>query len=169
MYKRQVRATYLYSGMADVGGLFGISDYDKALKSIWNDIVDKKMSITGGLGAVQGIEGFGPDYVLPNKESYNETCAAVGNVFFNFRMFLRTKDARYMDVAEISLLNNSLAGVNIEGNKFFYVNPLEADGTTEFNHGKAGRSPWFNTACCPSNIARLIPVSYTHLPLPTKA
>ena len=152
-----VRATYLYSGMADVGGLFGISDYDKALKSIWNDIVDKKMSITGGLGAVQGIEGFGPDYVLPNKESYNETCAAVGNVFFNFRMFLRTKDARYMDVAEISLLNNSLAGVNIEGNKFFYVNPLEADGTTKFNHGNAGRSEWFNTACCPSNIARLIP------------
>jgi len=152
-----VRATYLYSGMADVGGLFGISDYDKALKSIWNDIVDKKMSITGGLGAVQGIEGFGPDYVLPNKEAYNETCAAVGNVFFNFRMFLLTKDARYMDVAEISLLNNSLAGVNIEGNKFFYVNPLEADGTTEFNHGKAGRSAWFNTACCPSNIARLIP------------
>ena len=152
-----VRATYLYSGMADVGGLFGISDYDKALKSIWNDIVDKKMSITGGLGAVQGIEGFGPDYVLPNKESYNETCAAVGNVFFNFRMFLRTRDARYMDVAEISLLNNSLAGVNIEGNKFFYVNPLEADGTTKFNHGNAGRSEWFNTACCPSNIARLIP------------
>ena len=152
-----VRATYLYSGMADVGGLFGISDYDKALKSIWNDIVDKKMSITGGLGAVQGIEGFGSDYVLPNKESYNETCAAVGNVFFNFRMFLRTRDARYMDVAEISLLNNSLAGVNIEGNKFFYVNPLEADGTTKFNHGNAGRSEWFNTACCPSNIARLIP------------
>ena len=152
-----VRATYLYSGMADVGGLFGISDYDKALKSIWNDIVDKKMSITGGLGAVQGIEGFGSDYVLPNKEAYNETCAAVGNVFFNFRMFLRTRDARYMDVAEISLLNNSLAGVNIEGNKFFYVNPLEADGTTKFNHGNAGRSEWFNTACCPSNIARLIP------------
>ena len=152
-----VRATYLYSCMADVGGLFGISDYDKALKSIWNDIVDKKMSITGGLGAVQGIEGFGSDYVLPNKEAYNETCAAVGNVFFNFRMFLRTRDARYMDVAEISLLNNSLAGVNIEGNKFFYVNPLEADGTTKFNHGNAGRSEWFNTACCPSNIARLIP------------
>ena len=103
------------------------------------------------------IEGFGSDYVLPNKESYNETCAAVGNVFFNFRMFLRTRDARYMDVAEISLLNNSLAGVNIEGNKFFYVNPLEADGTTKFNHGNAGRSEWFNTACCPSNIARLIP------------
>ena len=152
-----VRATYLYSGMADVGNLLGISDYDEALKSIWNDIVNKKMSITGGLGPVHGIEGFGPDYVLPNKDGYYETCSAVGNVFFNFRMFLRTRDSRYMDVAEISLLNNSLAGVNIEGNRFFYVNPLEADGTTKFNHGNAGRSEWFNTACCPSNIARLIP------------
>lgn len=152
-----VRATYLYSGMADVGALKGVEDYNEALESIWHDLVDAKMSITGGLGAVHGIEGFGPEYVLPNKEAYNETCAAVGNVFFNFRMFLLTKDAKYMDVAEVSLLNNSLAGVNIEGNKFFYVNPLEADGTTPFNHGRPGRSPWFNTACCPSNIARLIP------------
>ncbi len=152
-----VRATYLYSGMADVGALTRINDYDEALESIWHNIVDKKISITGGLGAVHGIEGFGPEYVLPNKEVYNETCAAVGNVFFNFRMFLMTKDARYMDMAEVSLLNNSLAGVNIEGNKFFYVNPLEADGSTPFNHGRVGRSPWFGTACCPSNIARLIP------------
>jgi len=77
-----------------------------------------------------------------------------------------TRDARYMDVAEVSLLNNALAGVNLEGNQFFYVNPLEADGTTEFNHGQAGRSPWFNTACCPSNIARLMPqvagMMYSH-------
>ncbi|MCR9226284.1 MAG: glycoside hydrolase family 127 protein [Flavobacteriaceae bacterium] len=152
-----VRATYLYSGMADVGALSGTNEYNKALKSIWHDIVDRKMSITGGLGAVHGIEGFGPEYVLPNKEAYNETCAAVGNVFFNFRMFLLTKDSRYMDVAEVSLLNNALAGVNIEGNRFFYVNPLEADGETPFNHGRPGRSPWFGTACCPSNIARLIP------------
>ena len=152
-----VRATYLYSGMADVGALSGSDEYNEALKSIWHDIVDTKLSITGGLGAVHGIEGFGPAYVLPNKEAYNETCAAVGNVFFNFRMFLLTKDSKYMDVAEVSLLNNALAGVNLEGNKFFYVNPLEADGDTPFNHGKPGRSPWFNTACCPSNIARLIP------------
>ncbi|MEC7265258.1 MAG: beta-L-arabinofuranosidase domain-containing protein [Bacteroidota bacterium] len=161
-----VRATYLYSGMADVGALKGVSDYNEALESIWHDIVDTKMSITGGLGAIHGIEGFGPEYVLPNKEAYNETCAAVGNVFFNYRMFLLTKDARYMDVAEVSLLNNSLAGVNIEGNKFFYVNPLEADGSTPFNQGRPGRSPWFHTACCPSNIARLMPqvsgMMYSH-------
>ena len=152
-----VRAVYLYSGMADVGALANVTDYDEALDSIWHDIVDTKMSITGGLGAVRGIEGFGPAYVLPNKEAYNETCAAVGNVFFNFRMFLLTGDAQYMDVAEVSLLNNALVGVNIDGNKFFYVNPLEADGLTPFNQGKTGRSPWFNTACCPANIARLIP------------
>ena len=152
-----VRAVYLYSGMADVSLLTGTGEYDGALNNIWHNIVDTKMHITGGLGAVHGIEGFGPEYVLPNKEAYNETCAAVGNVFFNYRMFLLTKDAQFMDVAEISLLNNSLAGVNIEGNKFFYVNPLEADGNNPFNHGKTGRSPWFGTACCPSNIARLIP------------
>jgi DUF1680 family protein len=152
-----VRAAYLYSGMAEVGALRGTAVYDTALQSVWHDLVDTKMSITGGLGAVRGIEGFGPEYVLPNKEAYNETCAAVGNVFFNFRMFLLTKDATYMDVAEVSLLNNALAGVNIEGNKFFYVNPLESDGETPFNQGQPGRAPWFNTACCPSNIARLIP------------
>ncbi|MBQ4913799.1 glycoside hydrolase family 127 protein [Maribacter sp. MMG018] len=152
-----VRAAYLYSAMADVASLTNTNEYNNALNNIWHDITDTKMHITGGLGAIHGIEGFGPAYVLPNKEAYNETCAAVGNVFFNYRMFLLTKEARFMDVAEIALFNNSLAGVNIEGNKFFYVNPLEADGETPFNHGKAGRSPWFGTACCPSNIARLIP------------
>ncbi|CAN5406476.1 glycoside hydrolase family 127 protein [soil metagenome] len=152
-----VRAAYMYSGMAEVGALTNSDEYNEALKAIWSDIVDTKMHITGGMGAIKGIEGFGPAYELPNKEAYNETCAAVGNVFFNFRMFLLTREAKYMDVAEIALLNNSLAGVNMKGNEFFYVNPLEADGTTPFNHGKAGRSPWFSTACCPSNIARLIP------------
>ncbi len=152
-----VRAAYMYSGMADVGALTGTNEYNHALNSIWHNIVDTKMHITGGLGAIHGIEGFGPAYELPNKDAYNETCAAVGNVFFNFRMFLLTQDAQYMDVAEVALFNNALAGTNIEGNKFFYVNPLEADGHTTFNHGKPGRSPWFNTACCPSNLARLIP------------
>ena len=152
-----VRATYLYSGMADVSALAATDEYGDALDNIWHDIVDTKMPITGGLGAIHSHEGFGPSYELPNKEAYNETCAAVGNVFFNYRMFLLSKDARYMDVAEIALFNNALAGVNIEGNRFFYVNPLEADGVTPFNHGNAGRSPWFGTACCPSNIARLMP------------
>lgn len=152
-----VRATYLYSSMADVAAISGDTTLIPALKAIWHDIVDKKMHITGGLGAVPNIEGFGPDYLLPNKDTYNETCSAVGNVLFNYRMFLMTGDAKYVDVAEVSLYNNVLAGVNIEGNRFFYVNPLEADGRKTFNHGRAGRSPWFGTACCPSNLARLIP------------
>ncbi len=152
-----VRATYLYSGMADVSVYTQDPSLRPALDSIWHNIVDTRMHITGGLGAVHGIEGFGPEYDLPNKEAFDETCAAVGNVFFNHRMFLMEKDAKYMDVAEVALLNNVLAGVNLEGNRFFYLNPLEADGIKPFNHGMRGRSPWFGTACCPSNLARLIP------------
>lgn len=152
-----VRATYLYSGMADIVAMVGDTTLLPALDAIWHDIVDKKMHITGGLGAVPGIEGFGPEYVLPNKDTYNETCSALGNVLFNYRMYLMSGDAKYVDVAEVSLYNNVLAGVNLEGNRFFYVNPLEADGRKTFNHGRAGRSPWFGTACCPSNLARLIP------------
>ena len=152
-----VRAGYLYAGMADVAALTNDTAIAKALGKIWHNIVDTKMHITGGLGAVHGIEGFGPEYVLPNKLTYNEICAAVANVFFNFRMYLLHKDARYFDVAEVALLNNSLAGVSMSGDRFFYVNPLEADGIGLFNHGKTGRSTWFGCACCPSNIARLMP------------
>ena len=152
-----VRAGYMYAGMAEVDAVFATDTYREALDHIWHNIVDQKMHITGGLGAVKGIEGFGDAYELPNAEAYNETCAAVGNVLFNHRMFLRHRDARYLDVAEVALYNNVLAGVNLAGNRFFYVNPLESDGTTPFNAGQAGRSPWFNTACCPSNMARLVP------------
>lgn len=152
-----VRAAYLYSGMADVSAATHDAGYLPALNAIWKNITDTRMHITGGLGAVHGIEGFGQEYELPNKEAYNETCAAVGNVFFNYRMFLMTKEAKYADVAEVALLNNALAGVNLEGNKFFYVNPLESDGVTKFNAGLTGRSSWFGTACCPTNLARLIP------------
>lgn len=152
-----VRAAYLYAGMADVGAMLGVDAYDDALERIWWNIVDTRMHITGGLGAVHGIEGFGPEYDLPNDDAFNETCAAVGNVFFNWRMFLRRQDARYLDVAELALYNNALAGVNLAGDRFFYVNPLAADGHRPFNHGRAERSPWFGTACCPTNIARLIP------------
>jgi DUF1680 family protein len=161
-----VRATYLYSAMADVGTLTGEPAYGKALDRIWGNITNTRMHITGGLGAVHGIEGFGPQYELPNADAFNETCAAVGNVLFNYRMFLLHKDAKYLDVAEVALLNNVLAAVNLEGNRFFYVNPLEADGKYPFNHGTAGRAPWFGTACCPSNMARLVPqvpgMTYAH-------
>ncbi|MDP6443547.1 MAG: glycoside hydrolase family 127 protein [Pirellulaceae bacterium] len=161
-----VRATYLYSAMADVGALTGEPAYALALDRIWGDITNTRMHITGGLGAVHGIEGFGPRYELPNADAFNETCAAVGNVLFNYRMFLLHKDAKYLDVAEVALLNNVLAAVNLAGNRFFYVNPLEADGKHPFNHGTAGRAPWFGTACCPSNMARLVPqvpgMTYAH-------
>jgi len=161
-----VRATYLYSAMADLAHLKNRQSYTRALHRIWGNITDTRMHITGGLGAVHGIEGFGPKYLLPNADAFNETCAAVGNVLFNFRMFLAHKDAKYLDVAEVSLLNNVLAAVNLEGNRFFYVNPLEADGKYPFNHGTAGRAPWFGTACCPSNMARLLPqvqgMTYAH-------
>lgn len=152
-----VRAAYQYAAMADVGVMTGNAAYAQALDSVWQNIVDTRMHITGGLGAVHGIEGFGPAYVLPNADAYNETCAAVGNVMVNYRMFLLHEDARYLDVAEVALLNNVLAGVNLAGNRFFYVNPLEADGHHPFNHGAAGRVAWFGTACCPTNLARLLP------------
>ena len=152
-----VRALYLYSGMADIVAQTGDQTLSPALDAIWHNIADTKIHINGGLGSVPGIEGFGPEYMLPNKDTYDETCAAVANVFFNYRMFLATGDAKYVDMAEISLYNNVLAGVNLEGNRFFYVNLLEADGRRGFNHGNGGRAPWFGCACCPSNIARLIP------------
>lgn len=151
-----VRAAYLYTAMAQVDALTGRHDYEQALKSIWNNLVSTRMHITGGLGATEGIEGFGPEYYLPNKIAYNETCAAVANVFFNYGMFLAEKDAQYLDIAELSLFNNALAGISLGGNRFFYVNPLEADGRRKFNHGTGGRAEWFNCACCPPNISRLI-------------
>ncbi|WP_432797787.1 glycoside hydrolase family 127 protein [Poriferisphaera sp. WC338] len=152
-----VRATYLYAAMADVSAIAGDKTLIPALDSIWSDIVNTRMGITGSLGAVHGIEGFGPQYDLPNKEAYNETCSAIGNVLVNYRMFLLKKDARYLDVAEVSLYNNSLAGVSLKGDTFFYVNPLATDGHYAFNHGHKTRAAWFGTACCPSNIARLVP------------
>lgn len=151
-----VRAGYLYTGMAQVDALTGKNDYSTALNAIWENLVSKKMHITGGLGACRATEGFGADYELPNKDAYDETCAAVANVFFNEGMFLASGDGKFLDIAELSLFNNALAGINLAGNRFFYVNPLEADGEWGFNHGHAGRAEWFGCACCPPNISRLI-------------
>lgn len=151
-----VRAIYLYTGMAQVDALTGNGDYTEALQAIWKNLVSSRIAITGGLGAERGIEGFGEMYKLPNKTAYNETCAAVANVFFNHGMFLSEGDAKYLDIAEVSLFNNALAGISLSGDRFFYVNPLEADGEMKFNHGIAGRAEWFDCACCPPNISRLI-------------
>ncbi len=151
-----VCAAYVYSGMSDADRICGTQIYREALDSIWKNIASTRIALTGGLGAVRGIEGFGPEYDLPNKEAYNETCASVANVFFQQRMFLSTPEARYFDLLECALYNGALSGINLHGDRFFYVNPLEADGLKPFNLGARGRVPWFGCACCPPNIARLI-------------
>jgi len=145
-----VRAAYMYTGMADVAALTGDQQYIDAITTIWKDVVYKKLYITGGIGAAGGYEGFGGAYELPNMRAYCETCAAIANVFWNYRMFLMTGDAKYVDVLERSLYNNVLSGVSLSGDHFFYPNPLESVGQHK-------RSEWFGCACCPSNISRFIP------------
>lgn len=145
-----VRATYLYAGMADVAAATGEAAYTEALKRIWEDIVRKKLYITGAIGATAEGEAFGPAYDLPNLTAYCETCAAIGMVFWNHRLFLTDPDARYIDVLERTLYNGLLSGVSLDGREFFYENPLESDGTHQ-------RSHWFECACCPSNVVRFFP------------
>ena len=144
-----VRATYMYSGMADVAALTGDQAYKAALQKIWNNMVSKKYYITGGIGALHSGEAFGPNYMLPNMSAYCETCAAIGNVYWNHRMFLLHGDSQYIDVLERTLYNGVISGVSLEGKDFFYPNPLESKGQHR-------RSPWFGCACCPSNITRFL-------------
>lgn len=145
-----VRAAYMYSGMADVAALTGDSGYIKAIDKIWENIVGKKLYITGGIGATSHGEAFGKNYELPNMSAYCETCAAIGNVYLNYRLFLLHGDAKYFDVLERTLYNGLISGVSLDGGGFFYPNPLESIGQHQ-------RQPWFGCACCPSNIARFIP------------
>jgi len=152
-----VRVTYMAAGMADVAALMGSEEYIEAVTRLWSNVVRKKMALTGGLGAHHDRERFGENYELPNLESYNETCASIGSVFWNHRLFLLHKDARYIDVLERTLYNGIIVGVSLEGDTFFYPNPLESDGKFLFNKGSGGRQPWFGTACCPGNISRFLP------------
>ena len=145
-----VRAAYMYAGMADVAALTGDKDYIKAIDAIWDNIVTKKLYITGGIGATSNGEAFGKNYELPNMSAYCETCAAIGNVYVNYRLFLLHGDSKYYDVLERTLYNGLISGVSLEGNGFFYPNPLESMGQHQ-------RQPWFGCACCPSNICRFIP------------
>ncbi len=144
-----VRATYMYSGMADVAALTGDQAYVHAIDKIWDNVASKKLYITGGIGSVPSGEAFGKNYELPNMTAYNETCAAVGNDFWNHRLFLLHADSKYIDVMERTLYNGLISGVSLDGKTFFYPNPLESAGQHE-------RSPWFGTACCPSNITRFV-------------
>ena len=144
-----VRATYMYSGMADVAALTGEQGYADALERIWQDVVGRKLYLTGGIGATSSGEAFGLAFELPNMSAYNETCAAIGNDYWNHRLFLLHADAKYIDVMERTLYNGLLSGVSLDGKSFFYPNPLESAGQHQ-------RSPWFGVACCPGNMTRFL-------------
>lgn len=145
-----VRAAYMYSGMADVAALTGDTGYVHAIDKIWDNVVTKKLYVTGGIGATNNGEAFGENYELPNMSAYCETCAAIGNVYWNYRLFLLHGESKYYDVLERSLYNGLISGVSLDGGAFFYPNPLESIGQHQ-------RQPWFGCACCPSNICRFIP------------
>ena len=156
-----VRAVYLYSGMADVAAMTDDETLFDACQTLWDNIVNKQMYVTGGIGAAANGEAFTFDYDLPNDTNYSESCASIGLIFFARRMFEITKDARYINVMERVLYNGVISGMSLDGKKFFYVNPLEVDpeacekdpGKT---HIKPERQQWFGCACCPPNIARLL-------------
>ncbi|HZL11665.1 MAG TPA: glycoside hydrolase family 127 protein [Prolixibacteraceae bacterium] len=153
-----VRAGYLYSGVADVAALTGDSAYLAAIDKIWENMVSKKLYITGGIGARHAGEAFGDEYELPNLTAYNETCAAIANVYWNYRMFLLHGDSKYIDVLERSLYNGVISGVGLDGKTFFYPNPLECDMHYHFNSGETlDRQPWFDCSCCPTNMCRFLP------------
>jgi len=145
-----VRAQYMYSAMADVAALTGEKAYQEALDKLWIDVVSGKTYITGGIGSVGSHEGFGEPYDLPNEEAYCETCAAIANASWNYRMFLLHGESRYFDVFEKVLYNGLLSGVSLSGDLFFYTNPLASQG-------QYSRKPWFGCACCPVNITRFLP------------
>src|SRR5690349_16417861 len=152
-----VRAGYLYCGVADVAALTGEGTYIQAIDRLWDNVVSKKIHLTGGIGALPDGEAFGANYDLPNATAYLETCAAIANALWNERMFLLHGDAKYADVLERTIYNGFLSGVAITGDRFFYPNPLESDGKQKFNMGSCERAPWFRCSCCPVNDVRFIP------------
>ncbi len=144
-----VRAMYLYSAMADLAGETGDVSLLRACEKLWTHLVTRNLYLTGGIGPSSHNEGFTGDYDLPNQSAYAETCAAVGLVFWSHRLLQLTGDGQYADGMERALYNGALAGVSLDGERFFYVNPLASRGD---HH----RQAWYDCACCPPNIARLL-------------
>jgi DUF1680 family protein len=144
-----VRAMFLYIALTDIAALTGEPEYHNALKALWTDVVFRKMYLTGAIGSIRFHEQFGGAYELPNLSAWNETCAAYGNVVWNHRMFLLYQDAQYLDVMERVIYNGFLDGVSLNGDRFFYQNPLKSFGNYQ-------RFEWINTPCCPPNLVRLI-------------
>ena len=145
-----VRAMYLYSAVADLAGALGDKEYGQTVDAIWKDVTERKMYVTGGIGPSSHNEGFTVPYDLPNDTAYCETCAAIGMALWNHRMMLLHADGKYADIVEKELYNGMLSGVSLDGEKFFYVNPLAS-------RGKHHREPWFGCACCPTNVVRFLP------------
>lgn len=145
-----VRSMYLFCGMCDVTAYMPETNYMEALDRLWNDVVGTRMYITGGIGVAYCTEGFAAPFELPNYEAYCETCASIGMCLWNHRMNEWKGEAKYADIVERSLFNGVLAGINLQGNLFFYVNPLAS-------HGDHHRQEWYGCACCPSNVCRFIP------------
>jgi DUF1680 family protein len=152
-----VRAVYMYSGMTDVAAIYRDTAYRAAVDKLWDNMVTKKMYITGGIGARHEGESFGDNYELPNLTAYAETCASIGSVYWNHRMFMLTGDVKYYDVIERTLYNGLISGLSLDGDKFFYPNALEADGVYKFNINACSRQSWFDCSCCPTNMIRFLP------------
>jgi DUF1680 family protein len=170
-----VRANYLFAGVADVYAETGDKSLLDVLDVMWNDVTNKKMYVTGGCGALYdglSLEGltykpdslqqiqqaYGKDFQLPNKTAHNETCANIGNLLWNWRMFLITADSKYMDIIELELYNAILSGVNLDGDKFFYTNPLEVNKNYPYNLRWSGERQKYisKSNCCPPNAVRTI-------------
>jgi DUF1680 family protein len=152
-----VRAGYLYSAVADVAALTGDDSLLQAIDKIWNNMVEKKMYVQGSVGAIGSGERYGNNYELPNATAYNETCAAISNVYWNHRMFLLHGDSKYIDILEKALYNGLISGIGLDGKSFFYTNAMQI--TNNFKHAdiEYTRSGWFECSCCPTNLVRLIP------------
>lgn len=152
-----VRAVYMYAAMTDIAAIEKDSAYLKAVNALWDNMVNKKMYITGGIGAKHDGEAFGENYELPNLTAYNETCASIGDVYWNHRLHNLTGDVKYFDVIERTLYNGLISGLSLDGQQFFYPNALESDGVYKFNQGACTRKDWFDCSCCPTNVIRFIP------------
>jgi uncharacterized protein len=145
-----VRAMYYFAAVADLAALTGDKGYTEALDRLWDSTVMRNMYVTGGIGSSKDNEGFNGDYDLPNDTAYCETCASVGMVYWNSRMNKIYSESKYADIVEREIYNGIVSGISLEGDKFFYVNPLES-------HGDHHRQQWYDVSCCPTQLARFIP------------
>lgn len=152
-----VRAMYMYAAMTDIAAIDHDEFYLGAVNALWENMVSKKMYLTGGIGARHDGESFGDNYELPNLTAYNETCAAIGSVYWNHRLHQLTGKAEYFDVIERTLYNGLLSGLSLDGTQFFYPNALESDGIYKFNRGQCTRQDWFDCSCCQTNMIRFLP------------